>query len=117
MNSCSIKKSRDGVRYVANKDGDFLFDVSNTDIKLHDDYKQSQFYDWRRFYTASEIKSKCTRRIPKHLVQTYNNTWYKEGDNVLLSLMRHKGRSLNEAKFMLKQCGLKMNEEGIAVKI
>jgi hypothetical protein len=116
MNNCSIRVSRDGVRYIANPDGNFLYDINDCNVRLHDSYKESQFKDWRRHYTASEIKSKCSRRIPKWLRDNYESSWYKEGDNVILSLIQHPNRTLSEAKFMLELDGLTMDDAGFAVK-
>lgn len=105
---------RDGCKYVANIDGDILYEATGlSNARIAAMVRNREYVNWRKYSLAIEAPN--TRGMGQDRV--YNKgTWFKEGDFIFDVLKRHPKRSYKDCVTMAAAEGLVIGDNGILRK-
>lgn len=102
---------RNGCKYLANADGDILYECGNlTNSRIIAMVKNGEYVNWRLYHLAMEPPNTRGMGVEK----IYNKgTWFKEGDFIFDVLKKHPKRSYKDCVAMATMEGLRIDECGI----
>lgn len=105
---------RDGCKYVANLDGDILYEATGlSNARIAAMVRNREYVDWRKYSLA--IDAPNTKGM--YGEKTYNkNTWFKEGDFIFDILKKHPKRSYKDCVAVATMEGFVIGDNGIIRK-
>jgi len=98
--------------YITNKWGDLLYDVSDVPVEIVEKMIEDGSYtNWKQYhFDPPKTRGVGGEKVP------LKGYYYKEGDSLYESLVKHPKRTVKEAKLMASLDGLYFDEFGIARK-
>ena len=106
---------RDGMKYVANADGDILYDATGIrNERIAAMVRNKEYVNWR--LCALAIEAPNTRGMGGEKI--YNKgTWFKEGDFIFDILKKHPKRTYADCLLVASMEGFRIDECGILRRI
>ena len=115
MNSYTLIE-KNGSRYVANMNGDVLYDATGiSPQRIAAMVKNGEYVNWRIHHLAMEPPNTPGMGAERRI---YNKgKWFNEGDNVLDVMIQHPKRTYKDCVLMATMEGLRIDEQGILRRI
>lgn len=106
---------RDGCKYVANVDGDILYEATNlTNSRIAAMVRNKEYVDWRRYSLAADVPN--TRGMGQNR-KLNTGRWFEEGDFIFDVLKKHPKRTYADCVLMATMEGLYIDASGILRKV
>ena len=101
---------RNGCKYLANADGDILYECGNlTNSRIIAMVRNGEYTNWRRYHLACEAPN-----TPGMGEKTYNKArWFNEGDFIFDILKKHPKRTYADCLLVASMEGFRIDECGI----
>lgn len=106
---------RDGCKYVANINGDILYDATGlNNARIAAMVRNREYVNWRLYHTALEAPNTPGLGVERRKYNT--GRWFEEGDFIFDVLKKHPKRSYKDCVAMATMEGLEIGENGILRK-
>lgn len=107
---------RDGMVYVANINGDILYDATGLSrARIAAMVKNKEYVNWRVHHLAMEPPNTPGMGVERKVLN--KGRWFNEGDNVIDEMAKHPKRTYKDCVLMATMEGLRIDGCGILRRI